>query len=56
MALRNVELTSPDFQHGAAATLTEAVDIMGQLQLGKKFSTTAAFANRLSEKAPALLL
>jgi cytochrome c peroxidase len=36
--LRNVELTYPYFHDGAAATLTEAVDIMGRIQLGKKFS------------------
>lgn len=36
--LRNVELTYPYFHDGAADTLTEAVDIMGRLQLGKKFS------------------
>ncbi|MDR2838134.1 MAG: cytochrome-c peroxidase [Azonexus sp.] len=36
--LRNVEMTYPYFHDGAANTLTEAVDIMGRLQLGKKFS------------------
>lgn len=36
--LRNVELTYPYFHDGEAQTLTEAVDIMGRLQLGKKFS------------------
>lgn len=36
--LRNVELTYPYFHDGAANTLTEAVDIMGRLQLGRKFS------------------
>ncbi|MDX9706890.1 MAG: cytochrome-c peroxidase [Azospira sp.] len=36
--LRNVELTYPYFHDGAANTLTEAVDIMGRLQLGKKFT------------------
>ena len=36
--LRNVELTYPYFHDGGAATLTEAVDVMGRLQLGKKFS------------------
>lgn len=36
--LRNVELTYPYFHDGAANTLTEAVDVMGRLQLGKKFS------------------
>jgi cytochrome c peroxidase len=36
--LRNVEMTYPYFHDGEAETLTEAVDIMGRLQLGKKFS------------------
>lgn len=37
--LRNVELTYPYFHDGQAATLAEAVDVMGRIQLGKKFST-----------------
>lgn len=36
--LRNVELTYPYFHDGAAKTLGEAVDTMGRIQLGKKFS------------------
>jgi len=36
--LRNVEMTYPYFHDGEAETLTEAVDIMGRLQLGKKFT------------------
>ena len=36
--LRNVELTYPYFHDGAANTLPEAVDVMGRLQLGKKFT------------------
>ena len=36
--LRNVEMTYPYFHDGAAATLKDAVDVMGRLQLGKKFS------------------
>jgi cytochrome c peroxidase len=36
--LRNVELTYPYFHDGAYWTLKEAVDIMGRLQLGKKFT------------------
>lgn len=36
--LRNVEMTYPYFHDGAAATLSEAVDIMGRLQLGREFS------------------
>jgi len=37
--LRNVELTYPYFHDGAADTLAESVDIMGRLQLGKKFTS-----------------
>jgi len=37
--LRNVQLTYPYFHDGEASTLTHAVDIMGRLQLGKKFSS-----------------
>lgn len=36
--LRNVELTYPYFHDGEAQTLGEAVDIMGRLQLGKRFT------------------
>ncbi|WP_322514564.1 cytochrome-c peroxidase [Rhodopseudomonas palustris] len=36
--LRNVELTYPYFHDGAATTLSEAVDTMGRIQLGKKFT------------------
>lgn len=36
--LRNVELTYPYFHDGASDTLAEAVDVMGRLQLGKKFT------------------
>ncbi len=36
--LRNVELTYPYFHDGEAATLAEAIDVMGQIQLGKKFT------------------
>lgn len=36
--LRNVGLTYPYFHDGEAATLTEAVDIMGRLQLGRHFT------------------
>lgn len=37
-SLRNVELTYPYFHDGEAATLAEAIDVMGQIQLGKKFT------------------
>jgi len=36
--LRNVELTYPYFHDGAAGTLSQAVDTMGRIQLGKKFT------------------
>lgn len=36
--LRNVERTYPYFHDGEAATLTEAVDVMGRLQLGRTFT------------------
>ena len=36
--LRNVELTYPYFHDGETATLTQAVDIMGRLQLGRTYS------------------
>ena len=36
--MRNVELTYPYFHDGAADTLAEAVDVMGRLQLGRRFT------------------
>lgn len=36
--LRNVELTYPYFHDGEAATLAQAVDVMGRLQLGRQFT------------------
>ncbi|AWK88694.1 cytochrome-c peroxidase [Azospirillum thermophilum] len=36
--LRNVELTYPYFHDGEAATLKQAVNTMGRIQLGKSFS------------------
>jgi len=36
--LRNIELTYPYFHDGEAQTLTEAVDIMGRLQLATKYT------------------
>lgn len=36
--LRNVEMTYPYFHDGEAATLTQAVDTMGRIQLGRKFT------------------
>ena len=55
--LRNVELTYPYFHDGEAETLEKAVDTMGRLQLGKKFSTEenasiVAFLKTLTGKQP----
>ncbi len=59
--LRNVEMTYPYFHDGEAATLTEAVDIMGRLQLGKHFSESenaqiVAFLKTLTGEQPSFLL
>ncbi len=59
--LRNVALTHPYFHDGEASTLTEAVDIMGRLQLGKRFSAIenaqiVAFLRSLTGEMPTLTL
>lgn len=59
--LRNVEMTYPYFHDGEAETLTEAVDVMGRLQLGKKFSDqenaqVVAFLKTLTGDQPAFQL
>jgi len=59
--LRNVELTYPYFHDGEAETLTEAVDIMGRLQLGRKFSDAengkiVAFLRTLTGDQPSFTL
>ncbi len=59
--LRNVEMTYPYFHDGAANTLTEAVDIMGRLQLGKKFTeaenaSIVAFLKTLTGDQPSFQL
>ena len=59
--LRNVELTYPYFHDGEAETLTEAVDIMGRLQLGRKFSEAenaqiVAFLKTLTGEPPSFQL
>ncbi len=59
--LRNVEMTYPYFHDGEAETLTEAVDVMGRLQLGKKFSAKenaqiVAFLKTLTGDQPAFQL
>jgi cytochrome c peroxidase len=59
--LRNVELTYPYFHDGQAKTLEEAVDIMGQLQLGRYYSQDeighiVAFLKTLTGDQPQLAL
>ncbi|MDK2779448.1 MAG: cytochrome-c peroxidase [Pseudomonadota bacterium] len=59
--LRNVEMTYPYFHDGEAATLTDAVDIMGRLQLGRQFSKDenakiVAFLKTLTGDQPQFLL
>jgi cytochrome c peroxidase len=59
--LRNVELTYPYFHDGEAETLTEAVDVMGRLQVGKQFSAEenakiVAFLKTLTGDQPAIQL
>lgn len=55
--LRNVELTYPYFHDGEADTLEKAVDVMGRLQLGRKYSEDeiakiVAFLKTLTGKQP----
>jgi cytochrome c peroxidase len=59
--LRNVELTYPYFHDGEAQTLTQAVDIMGRLQLGKQFTADenakiVAFLKTLTGDQPSFTL
>lgn len=59
--LRNVEMTYPYFHDGAANTLTEAVDVMGRLQLGKKFTAdenakVVAFLKTLTGDQPSFMM
>ncbi len=59
--LRNVELTYPYFHDGAADTLAEAVDTMGRIQLGKKFTDQenadiVAFLKTLTGDQPKLVM
>ncbi len=59
--LRNIELTYPYFHDGEASTLTEAVDIMGRLQLGRKFTKEenqqmVAFLKTLTGDQPSFML
>jgi len=59
--LRNVELTYPYFHDGEAATLGQAVEVMGHLQLGKNFEQAdidqiVAFLKTLTGEQPAFVL
>lgn len=59
--LRNIELTYPYFHDGEAETLSEAVDLMGRLQLGKEFSVLenekiVAFLKTLTGDQPTFTL
>lgn len=59
--LRNVEMTYPYFHDGATYSMTEAVDIMGRLQLGRKFSDDenakiVAFLKTLTGDQPSFLI
>jgi cytochrome c peroxidase len=59
--LRNVEMTYPYFHDGAANTLTQAVDVMGKLQLGKNFTKdenakVVAFLKTLTGDQPSFTL
>ena len=54
-------MTYPYFHDGEAQTLAEGVDIMGRLQLGKKFSTEenvqiVAFLKTLTGDQPTFLM
>jgi len=56
--LRNVAMTPPYFHDGSAATLPQAVRIMGQLQLGKQLTDTqvsdiVSFLESLTGQVPA---
>jgi cytochrome c peroxidase len=59
--LRNVELTYPYFHDGEAETLSEAVAVMGRLQLGRNYSAEelaamVAFLKALTGERPAIAL
>lgn len=59
--LRNVELTYPYFHDGEAATLTQAVDTMARIQLGRSFTADenakiVAFLKTLTGEQPGFKL
>ena len=58
--LRNVELTYPYFHDGEAATLEEAVEVMGDIQLGKRYTKEetariVAFLKTLTGEQPKIV-
>jgi len=59
--LRNIELTYPYFHDGGAQTLTQAVNIMAEIQLGRTFSagesaSVVAFLKTLTGEQPSFAL
>jgi cytochrome c peroxidase len=55
--LRNIELTYPYFHDGQVATLAEAIDLMGRIQLGRQYSEAeidqlVAFLKTLTGRQP----
>ena len=59
--VRNVELTYPYFHDGAAETLSDAVDVMGRVQLGKRFhpaenAKIVAFLKTLTGDQPTFVI
>ena len=59
--LRNVELTYPYFHDGSVQTLEEAVDLMGEIQMGRSYSEEeidqlVAFLKSLTGKQPSFPL
>ncbi len=59
--LRNVELTYPYFHDGAADTLAESVEVMGRIQLGRRYSPDetakiVAFLKTLTGEQPSFAM
>jgi cytochrome c peroxidase len=59
--LRDVELTYPYFHDGAADTLTQAVEVMGRVQLGQAYTedenaNIVAFLKTLTGEQPSFML
>jgi len=60
-SLRNIELTYPYFHDGGADTLEQAVDVMGRVQLGRRFAAEenaqlVAFLKTLTGEQPRVTL